>query len=124
MINDAGKHEVKNWRRGGIRRGFFERRWRRPALQENSPHPAASHSLGGDPPPPGEGDSIRGSTDAGLPLLLARSHACTERAATTLPWRGRVGEPRAYASSEPGWGETSCARPAAVDNSPNGRDRC
>ncbi len=48
-------------------------RWR--ALHNNSPHPAASLSLGGDPPAPGEGG--------------------TELAIVTLPWRGRVGEPRA-----------------------------
>src|SRR6185295_1411090 len=61
-----------------------------PALKK-SPHPAASRSLGGDPPPPGEGDGARGSVDAGLPAptpFLARLDACAERAATTSPGGG------------------------------------
>src|SRR6185295_18397135 len=49
--------------------------------------------------------------DAGLPApCLARSQIGTERAATTLPWRGRVGEPRAKRSGEPGWGDASYAK--------------
>src|SRR6185295_3829149 len=41
---------------------------------------------------------------------LACSQTRAELAVATLPWRGRVGEPRAHASSEPGWGDAFCAK--------------
>ena len=37
------------------------------ALGEDSPHPAASHTLGGDPPPPGEGKTEVAAGEDALP---------------------------------------------------------